>query len=141
MRILITLTFTTALALATSVAGAADLSTRSGSSTTFQDNSGVTGSPGVTALQLSPMYVEIQEVLDQAGKTEQLLFMELAAATEEEDVQRIIHRIERLEMDKTVAILKIQARYARLEGRWNLDYRLRTRIMEILENEVYAVKY
>jgi len=39
-----------------------------------------------------------------------------------------------------VEILKIQARYARLEGRWNLDFRLRTRIMEILDNEIYAAK-
>ena len=65
---------------------------------------------------------------------------ELAAATEDEEVQRIISRIERLEMDRTLAILKIQAHYARLEGDWNREYRLRTRILEILENEAYAVK-
>ena len=140
MRILHTLVFAIVLALAASAAGAADLPRQSGSVASFQDNSHVMGSPGITVLQLSPMYVEIQQVLDQAGETEQLLLKELAAATEDEDVKRIIYRIERLEVDRTLAILKIQARYAQLEGRWNLEYRLRARIMEVLEHDVYAVK-
>lgn len=140
MRILLILTTVIAWALASSGAGAADLPSQSGSTASFQDNSGVTGAAGITTLQLSPMYGEIQQVLDQAGETEKLLLRELAAATEDEEVQRIIHRIERLEMDRMVSILKIQARYARLEGDWNLEYRLRTRIREILENEAYAAR-
>jgi hypothetical protein len=43
-------------------------------------------------------------------------------------------------VDRKLGILKIQARYARLEGRWNLEYKLRTRIMEILANEAYAAR-
>lgn len=140
MRILITLAFATVLVLTASAVGAASLPSQSGSAASFQDNSHVMGSPGITILQLSSMDVDIQQVIDQARQTENLLLKELVSATEDEDVERIIRRIERLEVDLTLAILKIQARYARLEGRWDLDYRLRTRIMEILENEVYVVK-
>jgi hypothetical protein len=140
MRILLILTIATAWALASSEAGAADLTSQSGSEATFQDHSVVTGAAGFTALQVSPMYVEIRQVLDQAEKSEQILLQELAAATEDAQVQRIIQRIGRLERDRSLAILKIQARYARLEGDWNREYRLRTRIMEITESEVYAVK-
>ena len=140
MRILHTIAITTALLLVVAAAGAANLPQQSSNSAAFQDPARITRSPGVTVLKLSPMYVEIQEVLDQASATEQLLLKELAAATEDEQAMRIIRRIERLEADRTLAILKIQARYARLEGRWDLEYQLRARIMEILEKEVYAVK-
>ena len=140
MRILLTIALATVLVLAASAAGAADFPQQSSSARSFQDNPLVMGNRGITVLQLSPMYVEIQQVLDQAGETEQLLLKELATATEDEDVKRIIHRIESLEVNRTLAILKIQARYARLEGRWDLEFRLRTRNMEVLEHEVYAVK-
>jgi len=140
MRILITLTLTIILALAISMAHAAHLPQQSGTTTSLETNSYTAGSPGVTTLQLSPMYVEIQQVLDLSGQTEQLLLKELAGATEDREVERIVRRIQRLELDREVEILKIQARYARMEGRWNLDFQLRTRIMEILDNEIYAVK-
>ena len=140
MRILITIAFASVLVLAVSAAGAGDLPKQSGSAASFQDNSRLLGSPGVTTLQLSPMYLEIQKVLDQAGETEQLLLAELAASTEDGEVERIIHRIERLEVDRTLIILKIQTRYARMEGRWDLERSLRARIMEILETQSYALK-
>ena len=138
MRILKSYVTVIVLVLAASVANAADHPPQAGGVGALDGNPRVTGSPGVTTLQLSPMYLEIQQVLDQAGETEKFLLKELAAAEQDEDVQRIIHRIERLEVDRTLAILRIQVRYARLEGRWNLEYRLRIRIMEILENEAYA---
>jgi hypothetical protein len=140
MRILISLAFATVLVLAASVACTADLPQSSGNSASFQDNSHILGSPGVTTLKLSSMYVEIQAVLDQAGKKEQLLLKELAAATQDDEVERIIHRIDRLEVDSTLAILKIQIRYAQSEGSWDVVYRLRSRITEILENEAYVVQ-
>lgn len=140
MRFLHIFAIATVILLAASAAGAAHLPQQTGSTTTFQDNASLMASPGVTALKLSPMYAEIQQVLDQASETEQLLLKELASATEDEQAQRIIRRIERLEADRTLAILKIQARYARLDGRWDLEYQLRARILEVLENEVYAVK-
>ena len=140
MRILISLAFAIVLVLAASVAGAADLPQSSSNSASYQDNSHILGSPGVTSLKLSPIYEEIQAVLDQFGKTEQLLLKELAAATEDEEVERIIHRIDRLEVDSTLAILRIQIRYAQSEGSWDVVYRLRSRITEILENEAYVVQ-
>ena len=140
MRILITLALVSVLVLAVSTVSAADLPQQSGSAASFQDNSRFMGSPGVTTLKLSPMYLEIQQVLDQAGETEQLLLAELAASTEDKEVERIIHRIERLEVDRTLIILKIQTRYARMEGRWDLERILRARIMEILETQSYALK-
>jgi len=140
MRILITTVSVTIWVLAASVSSAAEIPSQAGNTASNQNNLRFTGSPGITTLQLSPIYVEIQQVLDQAGETEQFLLKELAAAEKDEDVERIIHRIERLEVDRKLGILKIQARYARLEGRWNLEYKLRTRIMEILANEAYAAK-
>ncbi len=140
MRILISLAFTTVLVLAASVVGAADLPQSSGNSASYEDNSHILGGPGITSLQLSSMYVEIQAVLDEAVRKEQLLLNELAAATEDEAVERIIHRIDRLEMESTLTILKIQVRYARSEGSWDVERRLRARITEILENEAYVVQ-
>lgn len=140
MKTLFTIAFATVLVLAASAAGAADLPQQSVNARFSQDNSHVMGSQDLTVLRLSPMYVEIQQVLDQAGETEQLLLKELAVVTEDEDAKRIIRRIESLEVSRTLAILKIQARYARLEGRWDEEYRLRARIVAVLENEDYAVK-
>ena len=98
------------------------------------------GHSGHAVLQLSPIYLEIQQILDTTKATEERLLEELAEATEEDDAARIIRRIERLEVDRDLSILKIQARYARLDGRWDLEYQLRARILEVLESEVYAVK-
>ena len=42
-------------------------------------------------------------------------------------------------MESTLTILKIQIRYARSEGSWDVERRLRARITEILENEAYVV--
>ena len=140
MRILTTVALISILVLAVSTVGAADLPQQSSSAASFQDKSRLMSSPGVTTLKLSPMYLEIQQVLDQAGETEQLLLAELAASTEDAEVERIINRIERLEVDRTLIILKIQARYARMEGRWDLERSFRARIMEILENQTYALK-
>lgn len=139
MRILITIAFAVVLVLAASAAGAGDLPKQSSGSQPFQDNSRFMANRGVTTLKLSPMYLEIKEVLDQAGETEQLLLAELAAATEDREVERIIRRIERLEVDSTLVVLKIQARYARMEGRWNLERDIRARIMRILEDQSYAL--
>lgn len=140
MRILITIALASVLVLAVSTAGAGDLPKQSSYPSSFQDNSRIMTSPGVTTLKLSPMYLEIKKVLDQAGETEQLLLIELAAATEDREVERIIHRIERLEVDSTLIVLKIQARYARMEGRWDLERSIRARIVKILEDQNYALK-
>lgn len=126
--------------LAASMAAGAHPAELASNTDSFQYNPRETGAPGITTLMPSPMYLEIQKVLDQAGEIEQHLLTELAMATEDAEVERIIYRIERLDVDRTLAILKIQARYARLEGRWNLEYQLRIRIMEVLDHQVYAVK-
>lgn len=140
MRILITSIMTLILVLAFSTAGAGDLPQQPSSSPSFQDNSRFMSGPGITTLKLSPMYLEIKEVLDKAGETEQLLLKELAAATEDREVERIIHRIERLEVDSKLIILNIQIRYARMEGRWDLERNLRARIVKLMEDQAYALK-
>jgi hypothetical protein len=139
MRILLITILASIVLLAASMAAGAHPADFASNTPDFHGHAGDPGTSGVTTLMPSPMYVEIQMVLDQAGKTEQLLLTELAASAEDEDVQRIIRRIERLDVDKALAILKIQARYARLGGRWDLDYRLRIQIMELLDHQVYAV--
>lgn len=140
MRILLKTTIFTVLVLAASAASADTPLDQTSGSSLFQDQSNNWGGSGPTSLKMSTMYLEIKEILERTYASEQLLLKELAAATEDEEVERIIGRIERLEMDQTLNILKIQARYARLEGQWSLDYRLRVRIQEILAGEAYAVK-
>jgi hypothetical protein len=73
MRILITTVSVTIWVLAASVSSAAEIPSQAGNTASYQNNLRFTGSPGITTLQLSPMYVEIQQVLDQAGETEQFL--------------------------------------------------------------------
>ena len=140
MRILLKTTIFTVLVLAASAASADTPLDQTGGSSLFQDQSNIWGGSGSASLKMSPMYLEIQEVLELTSASEQLLLKELAAATEDLEAERIIRRIERLETDQTLAILKIQARYARLEGRWSLEYRLRVRIQEVLAGEEYAFK-
>jgi len=140
MRILLTLTLASSLVLAAAAAGAADLPQSSASTASYQDKSPTLDGGGITTLTASPMFLEIKQVLADFERREDLLLKELAAATEDRDAERAILRIERLDVDRALAVLKIQAHYARLQENWNLEYKLRVRIMEILERETYAEK-
>jgi|GEM_PF-5700298 len=140
MRILHTTTVFLALALIASAACAAPPLDPTGQPPDFQDPSGSISSSGVTGLKVSPMHLEIQKAVEKAQATEQRLLKELAAATEDEEAERLVHRIERLETELKLAVLKIQVHYAHAQGHWDLEYRLRARIMKLLEGEAYAVK-
>jgi hypothetical protein len=137
MRILLTLAMGSIFLLAASAAIGEDFRDPQHQTTILRENLLNTGHAGHAALQLSPIYVEIQLVLDTARETESQLLAELAGATEEEEVDRIVRRIQRLETDRDLAILKIQARYAHMDGRWDLEYQLRSQIIALLESDIY----
>jgi hypothetical protein len=96
--------------------------------------------PNLTALQVSPMYLEIKQVLEEAALVEGGLLAELAAAADEDQCEAIIGRIENLDRQRDLQILRIQARYAEKAGRWRLEKQIRTRIAELEQETVLAVR-
>jgi hypothetical protein len=93
----------------------------------------VLGDSGHALLELSPMYVEIKDVIEKADKREAELLRALAAATTDEEVQGLILQIENLAVDRELDLLRIQARYARLDGRLDLEKRLKQKMTEVVE--------
>ena len=94
--------------------------------------------PQMTALRVSPMYVEIKGVLEQSARTEEALLEELSKAADELEVQLIVSKIEKLDLERDLAIMKIQARYAHQEQRWTLEKQIRSRIKELEEGRQLA---
>jgi len=83
----------------------------------------------------SPYYREIQLVNDQTDEIERMLLGKLQVSSDEEEVARIVNRLERLEVDRELGVLKIQARYAHRAGMLDLEMKIRVRILDILEEE------
>lgn len=96
--------------------------------------------PQMTTLQVSPMYLEIKDVLEQSARTEEGLLAELSMAADELEVQLIVGKIEKLDLDRDLAIMRIQARYAHQEQRWSLEKQIRSRIKELEEGRQLAVR-
>lgn len=86
---------------------------------------------GSALLQLSPMYVEIRDTLAVTDAREKLLLAALAVATEDATAEAIVRELESLPLERVLSILRIQARYARQEGRPDLERRLRQRMLEL----------
>lgn len=86
---------------------------------------------GSALLQLSPMYVEIRDTLAVADAREKHLLAELAVATDDATAEAIVRELESLPLERVLSILRIQARYARQEGRLDLERRLRQRMLEL----------
>ena len=87
-------------------------------------------------LQISPMILEIQVVNEKAFEDEKMLLAELADAQEEVEALRLVRRIEKLEYDRQVDVLKIQSRYARLDGRLDLEREIKGLIKEIRDQDL-----
>lgn len=83
----------------------------------------------------SPYLREIQLVKDQADETERLLLARLQTSDDEGEVARIVHRLERLDVDRELGVLQVQARYARRAGMLDLEGKIRARILDILEED------
>ena len=133
MRILTTLTLGIILLTAATMATAKDRAepqpnaSRSIQQAIFMQQAHVT-------LTRSPYYLEIQEVNDQVDETEKLLLSRLQTATDDAEVSRLIQNLERLEVDRELGVLKIQARYAHNAGMLDLEMKIRDRILNILED-------
>ena len=91
-------------------------------------------------LQVSPMILEIKDVNDKALADERALLAELVTAKEEIVAMRIVHRIEQLEYDRQIDVLRIQSRYARLDGRLDLEKKIKSLILEIMEQDLARVE-
>jgi len=92
--------------------------------------------PGFKVLKCSPMLVEVHKILKKMQKREDALLTELLTASDEKQSDRIILRLVRLETDRNLALLKIQAKYARLEGMFDLERKIKSRIVGILSAEL-----
>ena len=90
---------------------------------------------GHATLARSTYFLDIQKVNDQAEETEQALLAELQTITTEEDFSRIVNRLERLEVERELSVLRIQSRYAHGAGMLDLEMKIRSRILHILEVE------
>ena len=88
---------------------------------------------GHATLTRSPYFLEIQKVNDQAQKTELTLLAKLQLTTDDEEFSRIVRRLERLDVERELSVLKIQARYAHGAGMLDLEMKIRSRILHILE--------
>ena len=81
----------------------------------------------------STYYRDIQLVIEQSNQTEQSLLAALQTANDELEVTRLVNRLERLEVDRELGVLKVQARYAHNAGMFDLEMKIRERILDILE--------
>ncbi len=95
---------------------------------------------GMAVLQVSPMYMEIKEILDQSTRAEKTLLLELAAATDELQCQVLIAQIEKLDLQRDLDIMAVQARYAHEAGRWDLEKQIRSRILDLQEGRIVAAR-
>ena len=88
---------------------------------------------GHALLQLSPMYVEIRDVIAAADQRETALLKQLAAAETDSQVEALIARIKNLAVERELDVLRIQARYARRDGRFELEKKIKARMVEVME--------
>jgi hypothetical protein len=93
------------------------------------------GGQGHATLQLSPMFLEIHAINEEMLATETELLADLAAATDEDEVGRLVHRLERLDRDRELAVLKVRIRSARIEGRFDEAFSLRKEMLQLLQKE------
>lgn len=88
---------------------------------------------GHATLQLSPMFLEIHRINEETLATEQELLNRLALSQDELEVQRLVSRLERLDTERQLSVLKVRIRYARLEGRYDLAFRLRQEMLQLTQ--------
>ncbi|MFH2051704.1 MAG: hypothetical protein ABIK96_04470 [bacterium] len=87
-------------------------------------------------LTLSSIHEEIRLVKEKTAEEVQQLLDGLASATTEEEAVALVRRIERVEFDQTLSILKIQIKHARKAGQFELVRRLQKEVGAMLENQI-----
>lgn len=81
------------------------------------------------------MYLEIHRINEASATAESDLLARLAASQDETEVLRLVHRLQRLDTDRQIDVLKIRVRYARLEGRHELAFRLRQEVLQLMQKD------
>lgn len=94
---------------------------------------------GHTMLTLSPLFLDIHRINEEAGAAERALLTELAGSQDEERVLQLVSRLQRIETDRQIAIFKVRIRYARQEGRYDLASELRHRMVLLLQDSLAAL--
>lgn len=87
-------------------------------------------------LTLSSIHEEIRLVKEKTAEEVQQLLGRLASATTEEEAVALVRRIEQVEFDQTLSILKIQIKHARKAGQFELVRRLEKEVGAMLENRI-----
>ncbi len=139
MRTLITLMVVGILILAAGLAQAENFREGYDTKAVYEPRDPLLEARGLVTLQLSPMYMEIYEVNKASTETEHDLLVRVAACQDEEEVMQLVYRLERLDTDRQIAVLKIRVRYARLEGRHDQAFRLRSEMLELLQRETASL--
>lgn len=118
------------LALMASLAFAVDTPPNNGGAAP-QPTTRLNQQPAHAMLQLSPMYAEIRDSLAVSDARQKQLLVDLAAATDEPAAAAIVRELEALPLERVLAILRIQLRYATQENRVELQREIRLRMVEL----------
>ena len=87
---------------------------------------------GFSVLRLDPMTEEIEIIRLKSAKLEEVLLAELFAAQTDLESDRVLLQINQLDMDRKLDILQVQMRYARLDGRFDLEREIRGEIVAVI---------
>jgi len=136
MRSLITLMVVGILILATGTAMAENFRQDTDQMAAYENRNPLLDGRGHATLKLSPMFLEIHRINEKAAATEQELLNRLVATQDEHEVQQLVFRLEQLDTDRQLSVLKVRVKYARLEGRYDLAFQLRQERLRLLQREI-----
>ncbi len=139
MRTLLTLTVVGILILSVGSALAENKRPESGQMTVYQPQVPSLASHGRATLKISQMYLDIHRINLDATARERDLLAELALAQDDDLVNRLVYRLERLDTNRQIDVLKIRVRYARLAGRYDEAFTLRREILDLMKADIAAL--
>jgi len=135
MRTLSTLTVVVILILAAGSASAENFRQDYNKMDTYMPPDNIPASSGRAALHLSPMYLEIHRINEATTESERKLLVKLAASQDEDEVMQIVYRLERLETERQIDVLKVKIRYSKISGQYDQAFRLQRELLMILQRD------
>ncbi len=136
MRTLFTLTATVILIFAVGSATAETFREDQDQAVMYTPGTYIPDVHGITVLKIPPQYLEIHQVNEAAIEMESKLLARVASAQDDEVVAQLVRRLERLNTDREIDVLKIRIRYARLSGRFDLAIELRQEMLELIQKDI-----
>jgi len=91
---------------------------------------------GLTVLKLDPMTEEIVLIRKNMLDREEALLTKLFQAQTELQSERVLQQINQLDMERELAILRVQMRYARIDGRFDLEREIKEKIVSMVNNDM-----